>query len=338
MMAIGWNVQPTRRDVLRILAAAVAGGGLMAGSNGCGGPKPTMENSGGTTLVYRAASHTDLNDAGDRELLPSVLRRIDPHRRLKGVVIRRVGEDQLEIRVPNQPSVDLERIKSRMAMRGRLEFLILADARFHDDILQMAKQQPTKLVTLEDGSVVGKWVSLGKLKDIDPDMTPVERLVLRDQDGKLLTVPPADPQRADGWVLKWLERNGVRELEALCVTDPNGLNFNDEHLQRVYLANDLPEHPAIGFQATEMGARLLTELTTKRAVRKPGQESLMAVIIDDRLISAPKIMAPITAAGQLHGNFSEAEAKDLVSVLSMGRLPIELEPQPISEIQVQAEP
>jgi SecD/SecF fusion protein len=66
----------------------------------------------------------------------------------------------------------------------------------------------------------------------------------------------------------------------------------------------------------------------------------MAIVLDGKVISAPSIRSQINGSGQIDGGssgFSRSELDYLVSTLSAGSLPAELESEPISERHVEPE-
>ncbi len=68
--------------------------------------------------------------------------------------------------------------------------------------------------------------------------------------------------------------------------------------------------PQINFQLNDSGAARFAELTREFKGRK------LAIVLDGELYSAPNINEPIeTGNGQITGNFSEAEARELAGVL-----------------------
>ena len=68
--------------------------------------------------------------------------------------------------------------------------------------------------------------------------------------------------------------------------------------------------PQINFQLNDSGAARFAEITRENRGRK------LAIVLDGELYSAPNINEPIeTGNGQITGNFSEAEARELAGVL-----------------------
>jgi SecD/SecF fusion protein len=90
----------------------------------------------------------------------------------------------------------------------------------------------------------------------------------------------------------------------------------------------------VGFAFDAQGASDFGTLTSNN-IGKP-----LAVVLDGKVISAPSIRSMITSRGTIDGGsegFSRKELDYLVSTLSAGSLPAQLEDEPISERHVEAE-
>ncbi|MCC6282405.1 MAG: protein translocase subunit SecDF [Saprospiraceae bacterium] len=67
------------------------------------------------------------------------------------------------------------------------------------------------------------------------------------------------------------------------------------------------------------GAKIWADLT-KKAAENGNRE--IAIVLDDEVVSAPRVINPITGGNSsITGNFSVDEAKDLASILQVGKLP-----------------
>ena len=92
----------------------------------------------------------------------------------------------------------------------------------------------------------------------------------------------------------------------------------------------------VDFEFDAQGAGLFGKLTSTH-IKQP-----LAIILDDKLISAPNINSTISSRGQItHGGksgFSIAELKYLVNTLSAGSLPARLSDDPISERTINPTP
>jgi preprotein translocase subunit SecD len=73
--------------------------------------------------------------------------------------------------------------------------------------------------------------------------------------------------------------------------------------------------PAVGFSLNQDGARRFGQLTEQNINRQ------LAIILDNRVMSAPVIQSRITDEGQITGSFAQQEAQDLALVLRSGALP-----------------
>ena len=80
----------------------------------------------------------------------------------------------------------------------------------------------------------------------------------------------------------------------------------------------------INFDLTGQGSDIVADVTTRLDGRQ------LAIVVDDRVISAPTIQDPITTgSGEITGTFTERQAKDLATQLNAGALPVELTTQQV---------
>jgi len=92
-----------------------------------------------------------------------------------------------------------------------------------------------------------------------------------------------------------------------------------ENLTRASVDADQSGRPAIGFRFDGVGARRFGEATAAN-IGKP-----FAIILDGKVISAPRINGAITGgSGIIEGQFSIAEASEMVNLLNGGALPAPL--------------
>jgi preprotein translocase subunit SecD len=76
--------------------------------------------------------------------------------------------------------------------------------------------------------------------------------------------------------------------------------------------------PVIGFSMTPDGARKFGELTGNNVNRK------LAIVLDNKVVSAPVINSRIDDSGVIEGRFSQQQAADLALILRSGSLPASL--------------
>lgn len=97
-------------------------------------------------------------------------------------------------------------------------------------------------------------------------------------------------------------------------------------LHRAFLDNDSQTgQNVVGFEFDAQGAVLFGELTG-RNVGRP-----LAIVLDEKVISAPNIRTRIESRGQITGDYSKKELDYLISTLNAGSLPAQLADEPISE-------
>jgi len=113
-------------------------------------------------------------------------------------------------------------------------------------------------------------------------------------------------------------------------------------LEHAYQESDPRGLRAVGFNFDAAGAKLFGDLTTYWAnfARRQGSEikSRLAIVLDNKVISAPNIDEPITQGSGIissgEAGFKVEEADYLINTLNAGSLPAELSSEPISEEQV----
>lgn len=74
-------------------------------------------------------------------------------------------------------------------------------------------------------------------------------------------------------------------------------------------------NPAVNFELTSDGAIIFGEATQNMIGKR------LAIVLDDKVVSAPVIRSRITSSGQITGKFTTEEANDLAVVLRAGALP-----------------
>ncbi len=82
---------------------------------------------------------------------------------------------------------------------------------------------------------------------------------------------------------------------------------------------DQAGNPAVNFELTSEGAEKFGEATAKLIGKR------IAIVLDNKVVSAPVVRSRISATGQITGNFTTEEANDLAVVLRAGALPAPVE-------------
>ncbi len=87
------------------------------------------------------------------------------------------------------------------------------------------------------------------------------------------------------------------------------------YLKNAYPSTDEYGMPAVSFELNGEGARIFSDYSGKHVGTR------LAIVLDDKVQSAPVIRSRIGARGQITGQFTYQEAKDLSIVLRAGALP-----------------
>jgi protein-export membrane protein SecD len=87
----------------------------------------------------------------------------------------------------------------------------------------------------------------------------------------------------------------------------------------------------VTFEMNKQGAAEFADITTRLAQLPEGDpKRQLAIVLDGVIQSAPNIQEPITGgSGEITGDFTEAEAKNLEVVLNSGALPVQLTRQEV---------
>ena len=115
------------------------------------------------------------------------------------------------------------------------------------------------------------------------------------------------------------EKETNRVLGAFLV--PDKANITGDYLTDARVQFDRQGRPIVGFTFNTEGGRIFGELTKENI----GEQ--LAVILDERVYSAPSIRSQINMRGQIEGRFTPQEAADLAVVLRAGSLavPVQIE-------------
>src|SRR5207248_4683121 len=81
---------------------------------------------------------------------------------------------------------------------------------------------------------------------------------------------------------------------------------------------DENNQPAVGFSLSSEGGRKFGKVTGENIGRQ------LAIVLDGRVQSAPRIDDRITTDGRIHGSYTQEEAANLSLILRSGALPASL--------------
>ncbi len=309
---------------------------------------------GGTNLIYEI----DRSAGGGKKVvakdfLVPLIERLNPSG-TKEFLIRPIGDDQIEIVIPDVDETELAEIKRQITDSGILQFRIVANANDHSDIMKAATAQSEsqdqnvrlkKDVLLADKTgverVVAMWRTLGRGVEEEGirQVTGYQPgdLIRNSLTGRLI-FPPQSSKPND--FERWLESQGIRDADILLATEKGGkpyVEVNGSDLTRAKKEVSKNGGYEVNFTMSVGGGDKLMRLT---GANLPNPQSdfkrRMAILLDGKILSAPSLNSTIRSQGLIEGRFSEKEVDFLVGILNSGALPGALSKTPISENSVGA--
>jgi preprotein translocase subunit SecD len=142
----------------------------------------------------------------------------------------------------------------------------------------------------------------------------LEFKIVRDtaQTEELLRAKYADGLPAESEIAFERDKESQRVLSAYLVSEKADLT--GDYLEDARVGFDNRQRPIVQFRFNAAGGELFQKLTSEHV----GDQ--LAIVLDDRVYSAPVIRTRIGSRGQIEGRFTSAEAADLAVVLRSGSL------------------
>ena len=211
---------------------------------------------------------------------------------------------------------DPQDLKRLLRGSGELDFRIVVATNTRAD--EMSLRERLQEVGPRNANPEGAiWLPLAK---VESWFDTLEESQLLDADpsgffaGRGLVVESYDGQY---WMLLW-NQVGNR------LTSAEG-NWK---VARSYMGRDDIGRNSIIFVMDTLGGQRLGELTREHVGEK------MAIVLDDRVVTAPTLQGRISTNGQITGDFSIEELRYIIRVLNAGALQARLSPEPISETTI----
>ncbi len=318
-----------------------------------------IDIKGGTILVYEIDKTSEIGKeqkqmwetTGKASELATVLaNRLNPAG-LSDLVVRPYGEDQIEIIIPNVDELEISEVKRMVQQAGVLKFRILANTRDHSEIFGLAQQHASGATQIArtnpevknaEGRLVGIWHTVGKdpdnVKGVNALRAPVSAMNLfrNSVTGEIINFPPTlDGENA---AEKWLLSQSITDIDVLVALERKGKPYPEitgddlANVMKELGRNGLPE---VLFNMKSDGAKRMLGLTVANQPDGAFKRQL-AIILDNKVLSAPSLNSPIRESGSIVGNFTEKEVDFLTGILRHGSLPAALGKEPISENQIGA--
>jgi hypothetical protein len=284
---------------------------------------PYTATQGGTELVFEVSGMAA--DRPSAEVMDRIValssRRVDGAR-FAATSVSQAGQNRIAVFLPDADADEIEHVREILTMSGTLEFAIVANRHDHEHIVRAAQDSPETDIAV-DGKTVAKW------RPIAPE---------KDAEGR--DVPNQDFDRFPDIAVRQMAGKPDGFHEVLVLHEPDDARrITGQLLDRANPTHDANGSPAVGFHFNQKGGYLFHELTSQYKPGRDGFHRQLAVILNDQLVTAPRINQPIGADGIIESSrFSMEDVEDLVSVLNTGAMPASLGPEPASVTRLSSAP
>ena len=258
-------------------------------------------------LHMREEQLTNMRETAVRQSERTITNRIDTLGVLEPTVIARPNDGDIIIEVPGAQEASFERIKSIISRTAQLSFQIVDD---EGDSRSVFTAPPEGIYLNGDTQTFAE--AFGE-DARDRLRAYIATLPVPDDHEVVIGRQSADPERGgEGWRTYYLYR----------LADVTGEDLDDASVG----FDPQSGSPEVDFTMNTRGAARMSDLTGRSLGKR------MAIVLDDRVESAPVIQGQIGARGRitlgayLDRNELLQEAKDLVVVLQAGALPAPLRP------------
>lgn len=278
-----------------------------------------IDLAGGTNLVYQVDMTAAIESGKDIDrsidnMVGAIARRVNPSG-TEEVTVRRVGSDRIEIIIPGADQAYVDEMKARIVKLGSLQFEILATPNNaeHRSLIKKANDLPTtENNVIENGRTAARWVDIAEGEEVSRGGGELLPSVHRTRKGK-------DDKDVE---------------QALVIVSPEDREVTGKFLVRANEQMDQSGQLVVAFSFDQTGANRFLDLTSEHKPLKDGKRYRLAVLLDDKIQSAPSLNEAIGARGQISGNFTREEIRSLTSVLNAGALDVPLVTDPISEFTI----
>ena len=320
-------------------------------------PKLGVDLKGGMNLVgsLNLADFPADQRPTAQEIIDQLIKRVNPSGAME-IVIRPLGEDKIEVTIPDVNSQEADDIWQLLVTAGKLEFRITGNRRFHRPQFELAEKKASegyrqKNIMNEEGETVAFWCPIARSDDDkykDAEVKPYkyppnfsQAQLYRDRNtGRIVDFSdlrmPQNPDLMGAAFAQYCEERGIRP-EILMIQPKPDENVEGRHLAAVTRGTD-PQtgRPIVQFETTAEGASRLGMLTGMNEPDASDNKRLLGIVIDDKLHSAPSINSRITSRGIIEGDFTVKEIDKLVNQLQSGKMKAALNKNPISKNYVES--
>lgn len=280
-----------------------------------------IDLAGGTNLVYEIdvagakSQGKTVNKETVDKMVQAIAKRINPSG-AEEVAVRRVGTDRIEVIIPGADPDLVRQKKSLIVKLGSLEFGIVAEPRYDQQLIDQAAKLPdAENEYRPDGQIIAAWHDVSDPTERDQNWNTAGNR----------TVTRFDP----------LTGAEVKVLQVLIKHDPPDRAVTGFYLTNARATTDENGSLAVAFSFNARGAALFHKLTSDNLPDKTdNSRKRLAILLDGKVKSAPTINSVISAHGQITGQFKKKDIDNLVGVLNAGALAVPLKETPVSEFTI----
>jgi preprotein translocase subunit SecD len=257
-------------------------------------------------LKMKPAYVTKEIDRLAEQALETIRNRVDELGVAEPVIVRN-GKDRIIVELPGIK--DPERAKKVIGKVAKLEFKEVVDvARTPSELITKLKGTvpQNSVVTVEPSPTGPRFFLVKEGKKEEIDIKSLDGLV------KKFGGEVSDDQQVLIQEIKNKEGKTVGYTFFVVKKEPI---LTGAYLKDAYPSRDEYGMPAVSFELNSEGARIFKAYTSKHIGTR------LAIVLDGKVQSAPTIRSAIGARGQITGQFSYQEARDLSIVLRAGALP-----------------
>jgi preprotein translocase subunit SecD len=258
-------------------------------------------------LHMREEQLANMRETAVRQSERTITNRIDSMGVLEPTVIARPNDGDIIIEIPGAQESSFERIKSIISRTAQLQFKIVDD---ESDSRSIFTAPPQGIYLNADSQAYAEAFGEDARERL---RAYIATLPVPDDHEISIGRQDPDPERGgEGWRTYYMYR----------VADATGEDLDDASVG----FDPQSGSPEVDFTMNTRGASRMADLTGRNIGKR------MAIVLDDRVESAPVIQGQIGARGRitlgayLDRNELLQEAKDLVVVLQAGALPAPLRP------------
>ncbi len=258
-------------------------------------------------LHMREEQLSNMRETAVRQSERTIINRIDSMGILEPTVIARPNDGDIIIEIPGAQESSFERIKSIISRTAQLEFKIVDD---ESDSRSIFIPPPEGVYLNADSQTFAEAFGENARNRL---RAYIATLPVPDDHEVSIGRQEPDPERGgEGWRTYYMYR----------VADATGEDLDDASVG----FDPQSGTPEVDFTMNTRGASRMADLTGRNLGKR------MAIVLDDRVESAPVIQGQIGARGRitlgayLDRNELLQEARDLVVVLQAGALPAPLRP------------